>query len=159
MLLSNCYLLCFCKIKKNQEVGKEIMEEGKKRRKNCAEVKKVIMVNNIIAFLPVFLSLIPPFLSFELQIIEACIVSILTSAISFGLPLLRKCSPCPDSDPTSGIECPRPPGMYGNYVNVRGSVLRCFFDVLYLHSYFLFEFNYFLMFFEVAILVLLMEIQ
>ncbi|RDY01196.1 Chloride channel protein CLC-d, partial [Mucuna pruriens] len=53
----------------------------------------------------------------RVKIIEACLVSILTSAISFGLPLLRKCSPCPDSDPTSGIECPRPPGMYGNYVN------------------------------------------
>ncbi|KAK7366530.1 hypothetical protein VNO80_08523 [Phaseolus coccineus] len=53
----------------------------------------------------------------RVKIIEACVVSILTSAISFGLPLLRKCSPCPDSDPTSGIECPRPPGMYGNYVN------------------------------------------
>ncbi|KAH9682762.1 chloride channel protein CLC-d [Citrus sinensis] len=37
--------------------------------------------------------------------------------ISFGLPLLRKCSPCPESDLDSGIECPRPPGMYGNYVN------------------------------------------
>ncbi|KAL5182182.1 Chloride channel protein CLC-d [Glycine soja] len=53
----------------------------------------------------------------RVKIIEACLVSILTSAISFGLPLLRKCSPCPDSDPASGIECPRPPGMYGNYVN------------------------------------------
>lgn len=56
-----------------------------------------------------------------LQIIEACLVSLLTSVISFGLPLLRKCSPCPESDPHSDstIECPRPPGMYGNYVNVR----------------------------------------
>ncbi|KAH1223118.1 Chloride channel protein CLC-d [Glycine max] len=53
----------------------------------------------------------------RVKIIEACLVSILTSAISFGLPLLRKCSPCPDSDLASGIECPRPPGMYGNYVN------------------------------------------
>ncbi|KAJ8427143.1 hypothetical protein Cgig2_005201 [Carnegiea gigantea] len=33
--------------------------------------------------------------------------------ISFGLPLLRKCSPCPASE----VECPNPPGMYGNYVN------------------------------------------
>ncbi|CAJ1925424.1 unnamed protein product [Sphenostylis stenocarpa] len=53
----------------------------------------------------------------RVKIIEACLVSILTSSISFGLPLLKKCSPCPDSDPASGIECPRPPGMYGNYVN------------------------------------------
>ncbi|RYR59151.1 hypothetical protein Ahy_A05g024986 isoform B [Arachis hypogaea] len=51
------------------------------------------------------------------RIIEACLVSLLTSIISFCLPLLRECSPCPESDPTSGIECPRPPGMYGNYVN------------------------------------------
>lgn len=58
-----------------------------------------------------------------LQIIEACLVSVLTSVISFGLPLLRKCSPCPESDPASSIECPRPPGMYGNYVNVRPMVL------------------------------------
>lgn len=51
------------------------------------------------------------------KIIEACVISVITSVISFGLPLLRKCSPCPESDLDSGIECPRPPGMYGNYVN------------------------------------------
>ncbi|KAG7991557.1 hypothetical protein I3843_02G082600 [Carya illinoinensis] len=53
----------------------------------------------------------------QVKIIEACLVSLITSIISFGLPLLRKCSPCPDSDPDSSLECPRPPGMYGNYVN------------------------------------------
>ncbi|XP_010546809.1 PREDICTED: chloride channel protein CLC-d isoform X2 [Tarenaya hassleriana] len=53
----------------------------------------------------------------RVKIIEACIISCITSAISFGLPLLRRCSPCPEADPGSGIECPRPPGMYGNYVN------------------------------------------
>ncbi|XP_010524817.1 PREDICTED: chloride channel protein CLC-d isoform X2 [Tarenaya hassleriana] len=53
----------------------------------------------------------------RVKIIEACIISCITSAISFGLPLLRRCSPCPGPDPGSGIECPRPPGMYGNYVN------------------------------------------
>ncbi|XP_023637116.1 chloride channel protein CLC-d isoform X2 [Capsella rubella] len=53
----------------------------------------------------------------RVKIIEACIISCITSAISFGLPLLRKCSPCPEAVPESGIECPRPPGMYGNYVN------------------------------------------
>nr|GMD66106.1 chloride channel protein CLC-D [Ipomoea batatas] len=37
--------------------------------------------------------------------------------ISFGLPLFRRCTPCPDFDANSGIECPRAPGMYGNYVN------------------------------------------
>ncbi|WCJ23724.1 chloride channel D [Euphorbia peplus] len=53
----------------------------------------------------------------RVKIIEACVISVLTSVISFGVPLLRKCSPCPESDADSGIECPRPPGMYGNYVN------------------------------------------
>ncbi|KAB2009439.1 hypothetical protein ES319_D10G167000v1 [Gossypium barbadense] len=55
----------------------------------------------------------------RVKIYEACLISVITSVISFGLPLLRKCSPCPDSDPASEIECPRAPGMYGNYVNVR----------------------------------------
>ncbi|KAH7573751.1 hypothetical protein JRO89_XS03G0202100 [Xanthoceras sorbifolium] len=58
----------------------------------------------------------------RVKIIEACLISVITSVISFGLPLLRKCSTCPESDPDSGIECPRPPGMYGNYVNVRQSL-------------------------------------
>lgn len=53
----------------------------------------------------------------RVKIIEVCIVSVITSVISFGLPLFRKCTPCPEADPNSGIECPRPPGMYGNYVN------------------------------------------
>ncbi|KAK4801032.1 hypothetical protein SAY86_021519 [Trapa natans] len=52
----------------------------------------------------------------RVKIIEACAISILTSTISFGLPLLRTCTPCPEVDPASGIECPRSPGMYGNYV-------------------------------------------
>lgn len=55
----------------------------------------------------------------SLQIYEACLISVLTSVISFGLPLLRNCSPCPDSDPGSENECPRAPGVDGNYVNVR----------------------------------------
>lgn len=49
----------------------------------------------------------------RVKIIEVCLISLITSAISFGLPLLRKCSPCPASE----VECPNPPGMYGNYVN------------------------------------------
>ncbi|KAL5541604.1 hypothetical protein UlMin_009314 [Ulmus minor] len=53
----------------------------------------------------------------QVKIIEACLVSVITSIISFGLPLLRKCSACPEADPDAGIECPKPPGMYGNYVN------------------------------------------
>ncbi|XP_073137026.1 chloride channel protein CLC-d isoform X1 [Henckelia pumila] len=51
----------------------------------------------------------------RVKVIEVCIVSVLTSIISFGLPLFKKCTPCPEGD--AGIECPRPPGMYGNYVN------------------------------------------
>ncbi|KAI8566237.1 hypothetical protein RHMOL_Rhmol02G0024500 [Rhododendron molle] len=51
------------------------------------------------------------------KIIEVCLISVITSVISFGLPLFRKCSPCPEADPSFPIECPRPPGMYGNYVN------------------------------------------
>ncbi|KAI3754874.1 hypothetical protein L1987_54666 [Smallanthus sonchifolius] len=51
----------------------------------------------------------------RVKIIEACLISVITSIISFGLPLFRKCSACPDSDST--IECPRQPGTYGNYVN------------------------------------------
>ncbi|XP_023006123.1 chloride channel protein CLC-d isoform X2 [Cucurbita maxima] len=53
----------------------------------------------------------------RVKIIEACLISVLTSIISFGLPLLRQCTPCPKSDPDLGNECPRPPGTYGNYVN------------------------------------------
>ncbi|KAG4160802.1 hypothetical protein ERO13_D01G021500v2 [Gossypium hirsutum] len=53
----------------------------------------------------------------RVKIYEACLISVLTSVISFGLPLLRNCSPCPDSDPGSEIECPRAPGVDGNYVN------------------------------------------
>lgn len=53
------------------------------------------------------------------QILEVCIISLVTSVISFGLPLLRRCSACPDSEMSPGIECPRPPGTDGNFVNVR----------------------------------------
>ncbi|XP_075113349.1 chloride channel protein CLC-d-like isoform X2 [Nicotiana tabacum] len=53
----------------------------------------------------------------RVKIIEACIISVITSAISFGLPLFRKCTPCPEADANSGIECPQAPGMFGNYVN------------------------------------------
>ncbi|KAM3356242.1 chloride channel protein CLC-d isoform X1 [Capsicum galapagoense] len=53
----------------------------------------------------------------RVKIIEACVISVITSAISFGLPLFRRCTPCPESEANSGIECPQAPGMFGNYVN------------------------------------------
>ncbi|KAL3505898.1 hypothetical protein ACH5RR_031280 [Cinchona calisaya] len=53
----------------------------------------------------------------RVKIIEVCLISVITSIISFGLPLFRKCTSCPESDMNSGFECPRAPGMYGNYVN------------------------------------------
>ena len=45
-------------------------------------------------------------------------MSLLTSILSFGLPLLTKCTPCPDPEKYPDIICPRPEGTYGNYVNV-----------------------------------------
>lgn len=72
------------------------------------------------------------------QMIEVCLISVITSAISFGLPLFRKCTPCPEADVNSGIECPRPPGMYGNYVNVSDYTSLSFFTFhLYSHSDFI----------------------
>ncbi|CAD5173263.1 unnamed protein product, partial [Musa acuminata subsp. malaccensis] len=53
----------------------------------------------------------------RIKILEVCIISLVTSVISFGLPLLRRCSACPDSEMSPGIECPRPPGTDGNFVN------------------------------------------
>ncbi|KAK3027245.1 hypothetical protein RJ639_041663 [Escallonia herrerae] len=53
----------------------------------------------------------------RVKIIEVCLISVITSVISFGLPLFRNCSPCPEADASSGIECPNAPGVYGNYVN------------------------------------------
>ncbi|KAG5558798.1 hypothetical protein RHGRI_008677 [Rhododendron griersonianum] len=41
---------------------------------------------------------------------------------------LLKCSPCPEADLNFPIEYPRPPGMYGNYVNV--CLGKCFLDEL-----------------------------
>ena len=57
-------------------------------------------------------------LYFTSQIIEVCLVSLMTSVISFGLPLLRKCIPCPTSETNSGFECPIAPRTYGNHVDV-----------------------------------------
>lgn len=52
------------------------------------------------------------------QIIEVLLVSLITSLLSFGLPMMTKCKPCPDSVKYPDIVCPRPSGNYGNYVNV-----------------------------------------
>ncbi|KAL6893694.1 hypothetical protein ACP4OV_007792 [Aristida adscensionis] len=53
----------------------------------------------------------------RVKIFEACLISLVTSMVSFVLPLLRKCSPCPELGSDSGIECPHPPGTDGNFVN------------------------------------------
>ena len=74
--------------------------------------------------------------------IEVCLVSLITSVISFGLPLLRKCSPCPEVELNSGIECPRPPGMYGNYVNVWFPIFTALLDYLELYVDFSLYFLY-----------------
>lgn len=135
ILLSDSASIRLKKIK--NKCGEESKEEkGNKRKRELNEVKSVLVIDIVVysacgTFSPLtcLLTFFAFHTSFELQIVEACIVSLLTSVISFGLPLLRKCSPCPESDPSSGIECPRPPGMYGNYVNVRPLVL--FVSLLY----------------------------
>ncbi|KAH0449371.1 hypothetical protein IEQ34_020063 [Dendrobium chrysotoxum] len=53
----------------------------------------------------------------RVKIIEVLLISLMTSVISFGLPLLRKCSPCPNSEANPDIDCPQPPGTDGNFVN------------------------------------------
>lgn len=52
-----------------------------------------------------------------MKIIEVLLVSLITSLLSFGLPMMTKCKPCPDSVKYPDIVCPRPSGNYGNYVN------------------------------------------
>jgi len=52
------------------------------------------------------------------QIIEVLLVSLITSLLSFGLPTMTSCKPCPDPVKYPGVTCPRPSGNYGNYVNV-----------------------------------------
>ena len=52
------------------------------------------------------------------QIIEVLLVSLITSMLSFGLPMMTSCKPCPDTVKYPDIVCPRPSGSYGNYVNV-----------------------------------------
>ncbi|XP_078435555.1 chloride channel D isoform X2 [Wolffia australiana] len=52
----------------------------------------------------------------RIKVIEVCLISLVTSFLSFGLPLLRKCSPCPNGGDNSNIDCPNAPGVDGNYV-------------------------------------------
>ncbi|CAK9203106.1 hypothetical protein BDL97_14G008000 [Sphagnum fallax] len=53
----------------------------------------------------------------RVKIMEACLVSLITSVLSFGLPLMTKCTPCPNPEKYPDVVCPRPSGQYGNYVN------------------------------------------
>eukprot|EP00850_Spirogloea_muscicola_P011972 SM000076S21793 [mRNA] locus=s76:235730:243321:- [translate_table: standard] len=53
----------------------------------------------------------------HVKVIEACTVALLTTALSFGMPMLTKCRPCPDPKKYPLIECPRPQRNYGNFVN------------------------------------------
>lgn len=64
------------------------------------------------------LTMILTIVSEMLQIIEVLLVSLITSLLSFGLPMMTSCKPCPDPVKYPGIVCPRPSGNYGNYVNV-----------------------------------------
>ncbi|XLR68889.1 hypothetical protein S83_019561, partial [Arachis hypogaea] len=83
----------------------------------------------------------------------------------------EKCSPCPESDPTSGIECPRPPGMYRNYVkffcssdneyndlatiffNTRDDAIRNLFSAKTIHEYSSQSLlTFFVMFYTLAVL-------
>lgn len=53
----------------------------------------------------------------QVKIIETCLVSLIISFMSFGLPLRRKWSPCPGTDSNLGRDCPRPTKMYGSNTN------------------------------------------
>ncbi|XP_024363094.1 chloride channel protein CLC-d isoform X2 [Physcomitrium patens] len=53
----------------------------------------------------------------RVKIIEVLLVSLITSMLSFGLPMMTTCKPCPDPVKYPSVICPRPSGNYGNYVN------------------------------------------
>eukprot|EP00897_Mesotaenium_endlicherianum_P000758 jgi/Mesen1/10683/ME000009S10476 len=53
----------------------------------------------------------------RVKIIEASIVALVTSLLSFGMPLLATCTPCPDPAQYPDAQCPRPAQNPGNYVN------------------------------------------
>ncbi|KAG0554790.1 hypothetical protein KC19_12G119300 [Ceratodon purpureus] len=53
----------------------------------------------------------------RVKIIEVLLVSLITSMLSFGLPMMTSCKQCPDPVKYPGVVCPRPSGSYGNYVN------------------------------------------
>ncbi|CAM6082441.1 unnamed protein product [Calypogeia fissa] len=63
------------------------------------------------------------------KIVEACLVSFLTSVLSFGLPLLSQCTPCPDPEKYPDIVCPRDQQHYGNFVNFHCSGEREYNDL------------------------------
>lgn len=63
-----------------------------------------------------------------LQIIEVLLVSLITSMLSFGLPMMTSCKPCPDPAKYPDVVCPRPSHSYGNYVNVSSSMGLLFSD-------------------------------
>lgn len=53
----------------------------------------------------------------NVKIMEACVVALLTSLLSFYLPLLQTCTPCPDPIKYPDLVCPRPSDTTGNFVN------------------------------------------
>eukprot|EP00271_Cylindrocystis_brebissonii_P004752 TRINITY_DN16591_c0_g1_i1.p1 TRINITY_DN16591_c0_g1~~TRINITY_DN16591_c0_g1_i1.p1 ORF type:complete len:534 (+),score=97.56 TRINITY_DN16591_c0_g1_i1:171-1604(+) len=53
----------------------------------------------------------------EFKVWEACGVALLTSLLSFFMPLSQPCTPCPDRNLYPDIVCPRPTYTTGNYVN------------------------------------------
>ncbi|XP_024361602.1 chloride channel protein CLC-d [Physcomitrium patens] len=53
----------------------------------------------------------------RVMIIEVLLVSLITSILSFGLPMMTTCKPCPDPAKYPDVTCPLPSSNYGNYVN------------------------------------------
>jgi hypothetical protein len=56
------------------------------------------------------------------EIIEVLLVSLITSMLSFSLPMMTSCKPCPNPAKYPDVVCPRPTHSYGNYVNVSSSM-------------------------------------
>ncbi|GBG68866.1 hypothetical protein CBR_g3563 [Chara braunii] len=49
----------------------------------------------------------------RVKVIEALLISLLTSVLSFCLPLMKQCTPCPEG----AAHCPRPSLDYDNFVD------------------------------------------